>query len=341
MTTLIRLRRLILFLYFSFLVTSSSLATAYRVNGNAEISADFRTLQQAHDASSSGDTLYIEGFDGIYSANLSKKLVLLGPGFFTKNIPAIVNINFLNGSEESYMSGMTVRYNSALTGVMRIEANNITIAYNLFPNGRISIKAGVSGLIFIGNHFIGPNTPGITGTLNDALLANNIFFSSISNPTNCTISNNIFRFISTKITFNSCEVFNNIFLNINGVDPSIELISSNFTNNLAENVISILETYHSDNLFTDDAENIFVYNPRVPDLDVPQNQSRDGRWMLQENSIAKGAGLNGEDLGVFGGDTPYILSGKGGLPFIENLFVPAAINKDNGLKVRGEVIFNK
>lgn len=44
--------------------------------------------------------------------------------------------------------------------------------------------------------------------------------------------------------------------------------------------------------------------------------SIDGQWQLKTGSPAIGAGFNGVDCGMFGGDFPYILSGLPPIPAI-------------------------
>jgi hypothetical protein len=50
--------------------------------------------------------------------------------------------------------------------------------------------------------------------------------------------------------------------------------------------------------------------------------STDGQWQLKANSPALGAGENGVDCGMFGGSTPYILSGMPNIPAIYYLNTP-------------------
>jgi len=51
----------------------------------------------------------------------------------------------------------------------------------------------------------------------------------------------------------------------------------------------------------------------------------DARWKLREGSPAKGAGANGEDCGIFGGSSPYVLSGVPPLPTIYYFDVPVSV----------------
>ena len=55
---------------------------------------------------------------------------------------------------------------------------------------------------------------------------------------------------------------------------------------------------------------------------------------LARVSPAKGAGIGGIDLGIFGNGTPYSLSSTGPIPSFYNLTVPSAVTKgSNSLPV--------
>lgn len=67
--------------------------------------------------------------------------------------------------------------------------------------------------------------------------------------------------------------------------------------------------------------------------------SYDSRWQFQANSPAKAYGINGEDCGIFGGDSPYKLSGIADRPLIYSLDVPFSVGGNNvniNIKIRAE-----
>ena len=63
------------------------------------------------------------------------------------------------------------------------------------------------------------------------------------------------------------------------------------------------------------------------------NKNVDNDFTLKEDSPAIGAGENGTDCGVFGGDQPYVLSGIPGVPHIYEAIIPTSASGDSGLKV--------
>ena len=71
---------------------------------------------------------------------------------------------------------------------------------------------------------------------------------------------------------------------------------------------------------------------------VTGTYSFDAQYQLAVNSPAQGAGVNGVDLGIFGGTTPYKLSGIPDLPLIYELNVPDEANGsiNVNIKVRAE-----
>src|SRR4051812_28120195 len=98
------------------LSVTSSYAKIWRVNNNPNVTADFTTLSAAHTGASSGDTLHLEGSPTSYgSMTCTKKLVIIGPGFFLSQNPntqalkqtaRVDNISFNVGSAGSEIMGL-------------------------------------------------------------------------------------------------------------------------------------------------------------------------------------------------------------------------------------------
>lgn len=66
------------------------------------------------------------------------------------------------------------------------------------------------------------------------------------------------------------------------------------------------------------------------------------KWELTSNSLAIGAGVNGEDCGPFSGTAPYIPSGIPAIPSIYYFKGPAVVSTVNtGLPVQIKVKANK
>jgi len=54
--------------------------------------------------------------------------------------------------------------------------------------------------------------------------------------------------------------------------------------------------------------------------------STDGQWQILEGGPADGTGTFGTDIGMFGGNTPYILSGIPKLPTIYEFTSPSNVS---------------
>ncbi len=60
--------------------------------------------------------------------------------------------------------------------------------------------------------------------------------------------------------------------------------------------------------------------------------SFDALYQLASGSPAANAGLNGDDMGMYGGSTPYVPSGVPGIPRLTQLVVPATATDTSGLR---------
>lgn len=308
-------------LCFTALAVLNSSAKIWRVN-NAGLPADFTTIQTAHDAASvmAGDTLHIEPSSFSYgNMILTKKLIILGPGYFLNEnsgeqanptTATISSFTFNAGSGGSVISGLTI------TGTCYIRTGNITISRNnIAPYIYLSRDYSYSNVLISGNY-------GIFEIHNDGSSAETVI-------TNVLIVNNFLARIILCNQFSGVAA-NNVFGTTNGA--SNFLVKNNiFTTNFNELVFN--------GSFNTITNNLSAATIGLPVGNGNQNSvsmttvfvgttgySTDGQWQLKEGSPAKGAGLNGEDCGIFGGNTPYHLSGIPATPSIYLLSAPASSN---------------
>jgi len=296
------------------IVASANLfATVWRVNPTPNSSAPYSTLQAAHDASSTHnyDTLYLEG--STYSAggiNMTKKLTIIGNGYFLAqnpetqyNIqPSIINsyVYCYAGCEGSKFIGLTFQsYVYIYTNNLTFERNNFTYGnyYAIYP------QASCSDILILNNYFetysyyYSMNFP---YTHSNILIANNYFNGYVNVSTNFSgiFANNIFG--STATLYNSTLV-NNIALS------SVTLSNC-------------ITTYNIGNSTQFNNQNGNQQNVSQTALFVGlTGNSTDGQWQLKAGSPAIGAGEGGTDIGMFGGDYPYVLSGLPPIPAIYDL----------------------
>ena len=64
-----------------------------------------------------------------------------------------------------------------------------------------------------------------------------------------------------------------------------------------------------------------------------QGQTNDKAYVLAAGSPAIGSGLNGVDMGIFGGVQPYVISGVPSLPRITRFLVPSTATSTSGLRI--------
>lgn len=305
------------------LVFQSTLnATVWRVN-NTDNTADFADIVDAHDDAGvqSGDILMVEGSNTAYTSfTCTKALTIIGPGYLlTENyesahiLPATIrNITFESGSEGSSVYGMSFTVSS---GAPIILTDDIIIE-RCYVNGALPIKNAKNIRIVNNNlHSVDDYYNG-TGTFSDVYINNNII----------RIKMGIFE-QSNIVTFN-----NNILLG-----DSYGFSAEYFRNNIVwqnDAVINVNSAYSENNIASNNiltGNNINVEN--IQELFVG-GDSPDAKYKLAEGSAAKGAGFNGTDCGIFGGEDPYIISGLPPVPVITELNVDDASTSENGLQVK-------
>lgn len=305
--------------------SSSSFAKIWRVNNNPGINADFTTLQAAHDGAASGDTIYLESSPTSYgSLTCSKKLAIIGTGYFLGDnqglqasaLPSKADAITLNvGSAGSSIEGLSLN-GSAIS----IFANDIVIRRNHFASfngsnadwsvGIVYIYNGASNIFIVQNFaLIINNNAASTGILiSNNFLAYYAYYGEGStgeclqlNPnTVAIIKNNIFR-RGTVTAYNSSITNNIMYTGFFG--GSGNLVANNIGNGTQFGTAD-------GNLSNADMATVFF-----------GSGSFDSYFKLKAGSPAIGAGYGSTvqtpvDAGMYGGSTPYKLSGIPAIPAI-------------------------
>lgn len=306
-----------------------------RVNNNPGIDADYTNLQDANDNASDGDTIYVEGSETKYSgADISKSVTIIGPGYFLTENPNTQangleakftgNINFNAGSAGSCIIGCNLGY----YGYISINVDEVKII-RCFVNGINSNHNGTIKNIVILQNYIAKEIKATSSTtiLTNSIISNNIInglihFSSSSGPVQ--IAHNVF---SSEPNF-SIDCYNSAIQNNIICNEAANAIRINSGNTINNNILAYDGTNVNGNQYNINMSNIFTaYN------DYSAGISTDGKWQLKAGSPAIGAGINGVDCGVFGGTSPYVLSGLPDLPHIYEAIIPATANSGDGLSV--------
>jgi hypothetical protein len=322
------------------LICSFSYAKIWRVNNISGINADFTTIQAAHDGAASGDTIYVEGSPTNYgSLTSSKKLIIIGPGYFLSENPGnqaitltaqISYITYNVGSEDSIIMGMD------FYGEINIYCDNITIKRNDFAIAIGGVYDWGPFAIRLNYHSNNSSIP----VSNIYILQNFGTYVYINYAsTGVLISNNY-------ITYNSDygDQTNNAILNLNtncqaivqnnifrrgGIDGNA---NSSFSNNILVNgFVNLNGALSSNNIASGTQFGTTNGNQANVNMSTVFEASGawDIYWKLKAGSPAIGAGYGGADAGMFGGTTPYVLSGIPSIPSIYSFInQPIGSNSD-------------
>ncbi len=297
----------------------------------------FTTIQAAHDNAGSGDTIYVIGSSSAYAGfNVSKKLVMIGPGYFlTENPETQANpnsatvsgdINFYSGSSGSVLTGITLIGGNTIT----IQASNITLKRNKLSVGNsscIDLDSNIGNIIIVQNYMTAQGNYAAIKLIN-------------SNIQNVLISNNFIEQTSSGGKAIEISSSSSVIIKNNIIKGNLVAYNSNIQNNImregtftgANNII----LNNIDNSTQFGSSNGNQSNVNIPNLFIGTG-STDGQWQLKQGSLAIGAGVDGIDCGMFGGVTPYVLSGLPSIPAIYFFDAPTSGSNAKGLPIHIKV----
>lgn len=339
--------------------TSLFAQNTWTVDNRPGTTAQFTSVQAAHDAASPGDFIYIHPSPISYdNVNINKEIHLRGIG----HNPELANGEFAKLSTISLRTDATAGTNASNSSISGLNIQTIS-DLNQAPFHNILIQNNRIGQIGVyqiynwivqGNVFSG-NTYSFVfnGTLHaNNIISHNIFnTNSTLNSSNSTIqnlvasetfSNNIIITNSSTgsdIFFSNCNnpvVNNNLFLlNTNSTITRINTFDSNinFQNCLTfayggQTIDPLTGTNNLDNI-----------NPMFVNIGTPENPAfaYNKSYKLQVDSPAIDAGSDGDDLGIYGQGFLFQMKGY---PF--DLPYPTSININNAVVEAGgnlEVVF--
>lgn len=315
-------------------ISVSSQAKSWRVNNNAGVVADFTTLGAAINTAGIGDTIYLEPSASKYDASgaiISKKLVIIGPGYFLD--PASTTSPGNGGLQANIYEAWTSYFyigaggsGSKILGITPDaiyfrSASNIVFERVRFLN-TFQFEQGVSTNITLRKCYFTSTALHAAGTAtaSNFVCENSIFGpGSYLNLPMLTGSGNIIRNNSFNGTNNTTTLVNTYFVNnIIGSVTQFTLTDCTIKNNL----------FQANQVLPGTATNNQV-NVNMADVYVGTG-SVDGKFMLKATSPAKGAGLTvgsvvSPDCGAFGATDPYVLSGIPNVPSIYTFTAPTSI----------------
>jgi hypothetical protein len=296
-----------------------------------------------------GDTIHVEGSTDIYdNASITKKLVIIGTGYFLTDNPKTTNntleskvsqLMFSAGSEGSQAIGLDIVNNGNIYhAYVYVNVNDITVKRCRIERG-ISFATGLTDVYITGNFF--PNT-----FVTNVLFTNgNIYFVP---PTDIVFNNNICQKTlnwgkpiddpTTLWPILQCN--NNVF---DGPDnlakPNLAFSTPEFKNNILMPTNAIVNIAASAgviayNIGTQPSqfgmENHNLVVPAIPSIFVTSS-SPDGAYQIATGSQAHNSGSDGTDRGAMGGvafSGRYTLSGMAAIPVIYEITTPGATSSD-------------
>ncbi|MEL6803228.1 MAG: hypothetical protein AAFO91_05500 [Bacteroidota bacterium] len=313
-------------------------ATILTISNEPSQPAQYTDITTAIAAASAGDTLYIHPSSLSYGGNIQvdKQLVIIGTGRAPqKDRPqaaVLTGTLILNaGSDGSQILG--IFSNSSLTS--NAPVNNILVQ-GCFIRGLISTNSTNSSgwiikdcILRADQGTVNPYAFFMTNSSN-FLIENCVIGGSMRNFTNSTFRHNIFIKNSSvfgSIFSGSCggNLFeNNIFYGVNVQNQG----GNTYNNNLHFGTSN--DTIPANNITNN---NIIGQNPEFVDapLTVVNIEFRTHDFRFLATSPAVGAGVNGVDLGITGGNSPATKSGEPYIPqirsmILDNTIVPAGGN---------------
>ncbi|MCR5889433.1 hypothetical protein LRS06_16980 [Hymenobacter sp. J193] len=281
----------------------ASLAQTIRRVNNTGITGTniYSTLQAAHDAAAAGDIIQVEPSATNYGdLSMSKKLTIVGPGYFLgqnaglQANPTSATVGYLyipSSASGTSISGLTSgSYWYIGASDLMIQRCNLYYIYTGYSSGANNVSIRQNYVTYIQPY---------SAVMNNVLIANNIITGSV----------NLANYASGEFT-------NNVVLG------GLSLKDFNVTNNYIGSSFTPNNSLYSYNLFqgtgysTADGNKNNVQPSAV--FVLGSGNQYDAWYQLNTSASnpAKGAGTSGADIGAFGGNTPYKLSGIPAIPSI-------------------------
>jgi len=306
-------------------------ATVYRVNNNPGIDADFNSFSEAQSEANAGDTLYLGGSQVSYgNIVFTKPLVVIGPGYFlednpetqmNKNSAKLGTINFNSASEGSKIMGLEIQ------DEITVSTGNIDIRNNIIRSIVISASTDFQKLLIAQNYIVGAHSTGILGngsSFVSGICITNNYISKGQFGGAISFNNNFSGVFSNNIFVGNVNVFNSTFSNNIQSYQSQTINNNTYFNNIG----------HEDQFPSGNGNQQYV---NMEDIFVGETgNTTDGQWQLKTGSPAIGAGIDGSDCGIFGGQTPYVLSGMPPIPAVYEIKMPASGNSEEGINVNAK-----
>lgn len=288
------------------LTSAQNIITVDNSPGSA---AQFNDLQSAISQAQDGDIIYVHPSEVNYGViDVNKPLTLIGFSHSSPEKETMIDDIFLrNNASNTTIQGIHIT-DFITTDDNTTTIENIVIENCLIDDGIFFPDAGMDGLVFRGNvvRRFGVTTNSASfNNYSNALITNNIITEDVNVKffQSTVIKNNIFLgsdgftpVFNVNDESGNLEVQNCIFFYNRSSSPDPNDPGVVFNNCLSFNLSSgpVVALQGSNNL--DNIDPLFL-----EDNDNTTFEPFSDDFQLLDNSLAKGAGTNGEDIGLFDG----------------------------------------
>ncbi len=325
-------------------VVSTAQAAIIRIDNRQGRPTDFPDLGTAISKAQAGDTIYVAGSTDNYGVGkeiiVNKPLKLVGPGYFlddnfprnrTESFPAwIVDLRIATEGAGTEVTGLSIQR-------LEVNADDCFIHRCFFDTVFIGRGRSVARTRVHQSYFSFDNDGNTSLQWNgrDLMFSNNLFI--VDNEEEITDTRfGIENSVDSTATFSHNTILNaEIVQHRSGSQTTFEgnilyLANSSRFNLFLEDNVRISENNIVGHL---DGQR---YNAPILDEIFLRTGSSDVRWQLglSAENPARGAGGFGEDLGAFGGQTPYVISGIPPIPHFEIFEAQSTVGPTGTLKVR-------
>lgn len=330
------------------LISAGTFATVRTVSNDPTRPAQFNgtgntAFVAAHNASSTGDTLYVYGSPFDYgNLTISKRLVVIGAGYgpnnqFGQPTRASQISLFRDGSTDpsgSVIVGFLISGSINCTGTL--VTNNVTVFRNRITNFiylYINSSQQATGWTIYNNivyQVLANASSRTAASATNILIANNIITGSVTNLNSNTvlIDHNVFLGPTNLYHLWNVIVTNNIFVRASGDLFSGEIVFCTFNKNISlQNTIAPASSYNPTNIFETTftgtgggsnfgSGNLVGTNPLF--VNVPNNNTFDATYNYRLQTASPGKApfsTDGTDAGIYGGSYPFPSGGAPGSGF--------------------------
>ncbi len=320
----------------------SSHAAILMVNNNVPApSGTYATLQLAFDAASAGDTLLLTPSEAEYAGiTVTKPVHIIGNGWArpSNTLPNTRTTGFIfdagcagatltgcqvNGDITVNAGNVTIRRNKANSLRINAGCGNVSILQNFFVSGRNAQDQQGGAVVHIAENTTVSFLNNIVVNTADRYNAySSVYYYPyglvVKYPSSCILAQNIIR-----------SKYNGLILNTSGSSYITQTVTGNIVlEGVVSGVSGCYNNISNGTQFPASDGNLQNINMNSLFMDLTNYD-----FHLAASSPAIGAGHNGTDCGIYGGDLGFVDKGIPGLPYIYFLDVPAVASKKEGLRI--------